>query len=993
MSRVDGSIGDLIGGLTTLPSHRLGGREFAQECNNLRNHRTMGLVKRAPLEWVTELGDIQDSDYIEYLRFNDAIFVAIIRPRFINIDNSKVLVVYDLEGNQQAAEVEQEALTYFTDIDKLSVTTIKDMAFIANSKVKVGYSSVLDSQRFMSAIVVKQPLLENEAVTITWKDSLDANGNPVNRQVTVNGSATTKVGVYETAIVIQDALRTGFVNTLQYAHAVSGTVYVWNDSYGGYPEVSIAHSSFDDKIISINGNTKQLGDLPRYGYEGIKVEIRDDSVNNSGGLFLESKFVRAGGGSLRPVPETADAVIAGVKELRQFPGDGYRIVGFKTGNLNPANWAYNFYPNPGNPAGSISNPAVPGLNPAFTIEEFITVETIKPWMGKPTGIVVGRLSFNGSGTNRINIQSIRVIERGTGRLIADSPCWNIPNPQSPSNWNVVEFSIKAMMIADREYDVYYNDLGTGQQDQGSTIVTASSVGEIKWEEVAKPGIYNKLDPNTMPHGIRRVIVTGDPTQEVGNTDTNRFILTQKVSDENNIWAARDAGDERNSPDPEFVGQHITDLNVFQKRLAILAYDRVILSRTDSEVNFFRTTAAQILDSDPVSIGSVVNDGVAFDYFTDHNRDLLIFSRTGQYKLSGGTVVIPDSASLTRTASFDYQGSARPISNGDHVYYPFSYSKGFSGIGRYITQANNAQDTAQPITDHVSELIKGKVRLMTASSNMDMILVVAEEEPDTIYAGEWADNERGVVAWSKWLIPNGGSIRTMSIIDDIVSIIYDYNTYLRFTTMTLNVDPDQQVMLDNLMVRTNVHQELDLPTGYTTQGLVVVQGPDCPRPYTTVGYTAAGGLPIKAYDESFSDAFDADFIYGDLVLEEDMMGGTVYFGIPYPLEYIPAQPRINDAKGNVQTTAHLTVNKWIVSVQTTAAMQGQILSNVYDYDKVQYLRPNYELLDSLDGDQTFEIPYKQKVDRANLRISSTGYLPVNITNLEWTGRYIKRGRRF
>ena len=100
------------------------------------------------------------------------------------------------------------------------------------------------------------------------------------------------------------------------------------------------------------------------------------------------------------------------------------------------------------------------------------------------------------------------------------------------------------------------------------------------------------------------------------------------------WGARTAGDSISAPFPSFVGSTITDVARIQGRLSFISDDNWIASRSNNLFSFWRNTALSTLAVDYIDIASTAGNNIPFTSMTAHNRDILLFSNLGQFKIDG-----------------------------------------------------------------------------------------------------------------------------------------------------------------------------------------------------------------------------------------------------------------------------------------------------------------------------------------------------------------------
>ena len=77
---------------------------------------------------------------------------------------------------------------------------------------------------------------------------------------------------------------------------------------------------------------------------------------------------------------------------------------------------------------------------------------------------------------------------------------------------------------------------------------------------------------------------------------------------------------------------------FQNRLVFLSGGMVYMTETDDYANWFRASATKLLVTDPVGIGSSAVDTQNIEHISSHNRDLLLVSPNGQFKIDGNSAV-------------------------------------------------------------------------------------------------------------------------------------------------------------------------------------------------------------------------------------------------------------------------------------------------------------------------------------------------------------------
>ena len=271
-----------------------------------------------------------------------------------------------------------------------------------------------------------------------------------------------------------------------------------------------------------------------------------------------------------------------------------------------------------------------------------------------------------------------------------------------------------------------------------------------WREIAKPGRQIALDANTMPWILVR---------EANGS------FTCKPAD----WAKCLAGSNKSLPQPSFVGRKLADVFFYRNRLGFIADENVIFSRSADYFNFWRATARQLLDTDPVDVAvshvkvSILRHAIAF------NESLLLFSDQTQFVLSSGDALTPGSVAINPTTEFETALKAKPVGAGSFVY--FCTTRGaYTGVREYYVDGQSKTNNANDVTSHVPRYITGAVSKLCASTNESILLALSAGEPNVLYAYKYyySGQEKVQSSWSRWAL--GGQDKILSA-DFIESALY------------------------------------------------------------------------------------------------------------------------------------------------------------------------------------------------------------------------------
>lgn len=489
-----------------------------------------------------------------------------------------------------------------------------------------------------------------------------------------------------------------------------------------------------------------------------------------------------------------------------------------------------------------------------------------------------------------------------------------------------------------------------------------------WIETLKPDSEFIIDPNTMPH---LVAFTGIGTE---------FELTAAGELDSDSWANKVVGDIETDKTPKFVGRTITDIMTFQDRLVFMAGEFVHMSVTADFFNFWKKTVNTLLADGPIGLSGLSNRVNNIQYAAQHNNDLIIFADERQFKIPGTPAITPQTATMTETTSFKIQSEVRPAPAGQNLFFAID-SGTYSGIREFYTDSVVDSNNATAVTVAVERYIKGKIRILSSSTNLDKLAVLAEDKR-TLYLYEylWDQNEKIQEAWSTWTFDAELEIVHMQFRADNLDLLVYIGTELHLLTLSISTDTELVVGADVHLDRRVLVQVANttatvttLPTDITL--LDALQGDGCPNP----GLRAE----IKSYDGT------------TVTFKRDMAGGDVFIGVKYSSGVKPTMPRVRDAAGLVIGTSTLTVGEMFINFEDTGDFDVDIVGE-YSWTARNPGRVLGEVSSTIGEYNltrgSFPIPVRHAADRAEIEIRTDSPYPMTIVDIEWEGQFYKRGTR-
>lgn len=544
---------------------------------------------------------------------------------------------------------------------------------------------------------------------------------------------------------------------------------------------------------------------------------------------------------------------------------------------------------------------------------------------------------------------------------------NVPQTSDLPRFAPHGYLMRVATETDPEEDVYLQFIVEGWEETG---VVGTGFGRTGyWQEAVSSTTQYGIDLTKMPHVLE------------WRNETNDFLFRK------GLWADRTVGTDTSNPPPSFIGVAINDVATFQGRLVFLSGSYVCMSRTNHHTDFWMASASQLLDTDPIDISSTAVEASTMLAAVPHNRDVVVFSARGQFVLYGRSVITPANATLMLTTAFEAELSAKPVPAGRNVFFATNYGR-FTGIREFYTESIADINDTRAITQHVKEFIQGKVSRLAASSNYDTLLVQTVESRNTVWVYQyiWSDQDKIQSAWSKWTLPLESiySFFDESVIYFVVRTGSKYFLYRMPLDIYDDIDVGYAVHLDSRFDVPDVYTAFVLPYDHLQEHkLTVIQGTNCPNPGMVV--------PIDTI------TWDAVNNYWVVTLRYNMQGGDVVAGIPYLSVYRPTMPFVKDQYGVVIGTGKLVIKHFIISLNNTGHIIGQLLSKYGDGEEIEFQGRILAAPENLIGkpaltSDSFYVPFRDDVNSSDFKVYTDRHLPMTLLDIEWVGQWQKRGQR-
>jgi hypothetical protein len=540
---------------------------------------------------------------------------------------------------------------------------------------------------------------------------------------------------------------------------------------------------------------------------------------------------------------------------------------------------------------------------------------------------------------------------------------------------------------------------TGTDDYYVKFVAnaGSGFGHGIWQETVAPGIQYLFDAATMPHVLVR--------ENDGTFTFRKF-----------TWSDRVAGDAITAPNPSFVGSTIQNVNLFRNRLALLADENVILSAADAYDRFWPESVQTVVDSDPIDLSAgsrKINLLTSSLAFADV---LLLFSRNGQFRLSGGNAVAasltPKTATITQITAFEMSQAVDPVIVGRTMYFPVPRGE-YGGLREFfLPDASGPVPTSEEVTAAVPRLLPADLSNLIATAAEEAVYAVAKSQPRRIYLYKFlfqGDNKLQS-AWSYWEFNGGKSVIGIDLVDsDLYAVVqYSDGVYLeRIVTHPETVDTGTTVemLLDRKTTEAGCTVALTTPSGLDTQSTITL-----PYPINTstsnmavvgrffAGNTLAHGQVLQILSSTAAGGAGGN---GTLTVRGDLTGAEFFVGELYSMlyefstQYLKEQPPgggmavISGPKLQLRTWTMLFDKSSSFSIKITPRGRDTM---TYPYTGFEIGDQEISLGELALRTSKFRVPVMAQNIEAKIEVVSSSPLPCRLQSAEWEGWYHTRAAR-
>ncbi|KQW02214.1 hypothetical protein [Rhizobacter sp. Root1221] len=509
--------------------------------------------------------------------------------------------------------------------------------------------------------------------------------------------------------------------------------------------------------------------------------------------------------------------------------------------------------------------------------------------------------------------------------------------------------------------------------------------QARWIEAPKPGIRTTLDGGTMPH---QLYPKGDGTW---------------VFERRNDWGKRESGDESSNPDPSFVGTSINGTFFFRNRLGFLAGDSVILSRAGAYFNFFSTTATQVLDTDPIDLGSTSEEVESLEWAVAYNKTLLVWANgKRQFVLSAGDILSPSTAQLQPSTTFECDSTVRPLSLGNRVMFMARLGSN-SQVNLYKVSEDTVTNTAEDLTEHCPKYVPASPRSVTASTTLKAAVVVPYGTTQDLFIFQYATNDADQMtqkAWCRVVFNDPGTSRILSAHWESRKLYL-----MKHVVVTGDPMPGGRYVIETLDFEeqaTDSQADFALRLDHRTLAPAEFTGS---ATRLAVPYIAQGGLTVvKCVSgaepvELTPTAYLIDSVNKRTLVDVqgNHQGATVYVGRKFNMRYTFTEVFMRDQQGVPVMHAAVKLARVMVRYVGTGWFNAKVTpalrqTYTYPFSGRTVGQPGQGASELALSSGDFSIPVQAKAAGTAVTIESDSWFPCKFPYAEWVGDVTMKASR-
>ena len=492
-----------------------------------------------------------------------------------------------------------------------------------------------------------------------------------------------------------------------------------------------------------------------------------------------------------------------------------------------------------------------------------------------------------------------------------------------------------------------------------------------WVETFGYNAGRELDASTMPHIL------------VDNRD-GTLDFTEAV------WPARTVGDSESNSDPTVVGNRINGICLFKGRMGFLADENLLMSETANFENLWRTTVAQLIDTDRIDVASNTGAVNILQHWVAFSKKLLVTSEKQQFELTYTGTLSPATAGLEPVSAYEASTTVAPLDSGAGALFIYDGPQ-FSRVREAFVEGSSDVLGSVDISVQVPKYIPQAVFGATVSATESLLALVSGSDRDSLYIYKWFidGGTRVQSAWSRWGFQTGVSVLNAAFLDEELYVVVTVEGDAHLLRIRV-----EETVFD---VTTNVLL-LDLKVDPSHCTLVY----DAPGDQTTVTlpYSSRKIVEFWKTGSEFGEPLPATKLTDNsYIIDGDQTATSWQAGLPYEYacEVSEFFVRTNTREGvSVIQDGRLQLSRGSIIYQDTTYFTVEVNPDgrpvrTYIYNGMDVRDEGTELGSLPVQSGKFDFPIKASSDKVTITIKNDQPFPCSFGPLEWQGSFYPKAR--
>lgn len=484
----------------------------------------------------------------------------------------------------------------------------------------------------------------------------------------------------------------------------------------------------------------------------------------------------------------------------------------------------------------------------------------------------------------------------------------------------------------------------------------------------------------------------------------------RLSFSDSVWSLetpeyerRAAGNETTNPALQFLERPLSGITSFQGRLVLLAGDFVCMSASNKPERWYRSTMAQLEADDPIEIAASSTLATPYRHGVQFNQDLVLFSEQYQATVPGRAALTPASATLSISSTYTNDPSVRPVPVGMSMYFAAPRAAGWAGMWEMTPSPyNENQLSAQDVTGHIPQYIRGPVRFIAASSTTNIVVVGDSKDAREVVIHEylWTGTEKVHQSWHRWRFEY--PVHFAYFDGDVVYLVCQAQGN---RWMHIRVDIRQGAG-DAGLTAGRLDYYWENAVGSAGDGYLLV-----PSPVPQLWAKSEDPATLMEF-QPWAFHLDGDYVgVRELLVPVEVVpnvgvryrvtapvGVRIRAGVKYTSLVTPSAPVVRDQNDVPITTQRASLHKFVVNLQNTGEFTYQTRDHYRALDPVvtsplRFGSPELTAGAPQVADGTVYIPCRLDMQTTLLTLSTDDVYDLNVTSLEYGFKYHQRyGRR-